>query len=817
MYSPYLAEYVQELATYAGTRFEDVGLLRDIMSCFVQTLGQALDCEVHPPADFLTTSVRLLLLSDGLSSQAVNKHLPHAHYLVGLGFEQIGELRARLQDQDSLNSPLLENDSWYCLSLAFLHYLAGGYRVQALCVLRHLEHLAVISSAPIDYSPNYQLSVNAFRRLYSGAVVQVNPENIWGHALDDITPVGSAQTVKINLLFQRIQEQRASALRDLGLDQETQWLRRRGLDRPNVVEFWRKYLRSLDARNMTSFTREQIGLGFDDWLKPNKSLLVVLPTGSGKTVIGELMTALTLAQGKQVLWLLPTRALVRQVRRDLRDAFSELGIVVEELPTTEDFTPLFSELPSTARYIATSTPEKLLALLRTNPQATSQVGLVVLDEAQILRQPGSRSTTAEAVITDIRQRQPNCAFVFMTAAKDELEPLRKFALHLGISTISEITSDVRPTRQIFGVLTRQPASQNESIDHAVMLLYPPGRQNEYDTTDNPYELVINKHKPLATRSDLKIVEPLMKAMSSSSIRSVIFVGHKGTTEKLAREMARYCKAKTELPKNDLARLQVELGRDSIVQTTGFDRIAPHHGGLSPVEQFTVEKWMRQGIIQIVVATPTLAQGVNLPFDVSVVTFTSRTSPNGSREDLYPSEIQNMLGRAGRAGYVADGICLVTQDPAANTRPERVLDHARRFFFGQDDDKDEALGLAHLVQLALKANVGEPNWIFELSRTRFTEAQGLVHFALDVTNEVPTESLLAAIQAFLKKYPSTASLPDAAIRQSATALAGLVSNVRSYCGENRTLLQAIRKTGLPIALLERLLFALQENTLCAYNR
>jgi len=86
----------------------------------------------------------------------------------------------------------------------------------------------------------------------------------------------------------------------------------------------------------------------------------------GKSIVSELRTALSLARGESAIWLLPTRALVRQFRAQLSGAFETLGVDVEELPTTEDFTPLFAEEQQALR-VAVTTPERYSALLSARP------------------------------------------------------------------------------------------------------------------------------------------------------------------------------------------------------------------------------------------------------------------------------------------------------------------------------------------------------------------------------------------------------------------------------------------------------------------
>jgi hypothetical protein len=75
-------------------------------------------------------------------------------------------------------------------------------------------------------------------------------------------------------------------------------------------------------------------------------------------------------------------------------------------------------------------------------------------------------------------------------------------------------------------------------------------------------------------------------------------------------------------------------------------IAVHHAGLSPEARFLVEWLTEEGDTQILVATTTLAQGVNFP--VSAVVLATHYLPQGKRKvEMSPAAFQNLAGRAGR--------------------------------------------------------------------------------------------------------------------------------------------------------------------------
>ena len=769
------------------------------MASFIGTLGLLVGCETEPPGGLLQASVQLLMLSDGLArAQQSDDSLDGAHYLVGMGFEQTGELLARFSDieNETIQEPL-DNDYWYRLLLSFLHYLAGGHRVQALSTLRHLERITAAARNPAS-SKTYREIQPTLRALYNGKY----PEflgNRWEASLfgDEPPYRPSVQELRVYHLAGIIRRRRDIALDELGRNDEAQWLSRRGLTN-EAPDFWAGYLQQLESRGYTTFTNEQIGPeGFDAWLRPESDLLVILPTGAGKTIVGELKTALALAAGKQALWMLPTRALVRQTKRGLQAAFANLSVEVEELPTTEDFFPIFSGGLLQTRRVAATTPEKLAALLRTNPSAVGNVGLVVLDEAQILQQEGARAATAETVLTMLRSLVPDCDVVLMSAFWNSKDALGEWLERLGRMPV-RLISDVRPTRRIYGVVTNATADL-DNANYPSVLLYPPGIQQESGETDNPFKIELtNLNLPRSGRGNLAIATKFIREVASSRLRTVLFVNRRESTETQANIIGRHSDHSETLPRPDIARLRVELGRESAIEQNSQRGVAPHHAGLSPLEQHMVEKWVGTKIVKTVVATPTLAQGVNLPFDLSVVSFLSRY--NGwTQIPLSQAEILNMLGRAGRAGHVSDGICLLAL-ASEDLEPKQTLDSQRYIFFRPQESAGEWLGLSRLVQVCKEVPVNTLEWLMELHDLKFSEVQGLVSFSLDAAKD--QENISDAIQARMKTYPSIQLIDDdTEVERTAESLAQLVDNIRLRCADDLALIEAVQKTGLPIEVLD----------------
>jgi hypothetical protein len=74
-----------------------------------------------------------------------------------------------------------------------------------------------------------------------------------------------------------------------------------------------------------------------------------------------------------------------------------------------------------------------------------------------------------------------------------------------------------------------------------------------------------------------------------------------------------------------------------------------------------------------VATPTLAQGLNLPAHLAILAGDKRAgAEKGTREDLEAHELLNAAARAGRAGHLANGVVILIPEPIITFRPDRDL-------------------------------------------------------------------------------------------------------------------------------------------------
>lgn len=129
-------------------------------------------------------------------------------------------------------------------------------------------------------------------------------------------------------------------------------------------------------------------------------------------------------------------------------------------------------------------------------------------------------------------------------------------------------------------------------------------------------------------------------------------------------------------------MQIKSQVDEIVAAYGIERAVieghshyealirtgagAHHAGQLLVWRLLLEELMTRSALRLMVATGTVAAGVDFPARTVVITAHSKRGAEGFRH-LSASEFQQMSGRAGRRGKDAVGFCIVAPGPFSDAR------------------------------------------------------------------------------------------------------------------------------------------------------
>ncbi len=95
-------------------------------------------------------------------------------------------------------------------------------------------------------------------------------------------------------------------------------------------------------------------------------------------------------------------------------------------------------------------------------------------------------------------------------------------------------------------------------------------------------------------------------------------------------------------------------------------IVAHHGKMPGLMARLLVQLVDDGVVHLILATSTLSEGVNLPFEVVLLPTVRR-----GKDWLSPSEFANLAGRAGRPGYGTEGKCLVLLSDSNDWSSRRV--------------------------------------------------------------------------------------------------------------------------------------------------
>ncbi len=110
-----------------------------------------------------------------------------------------------------------------------------------------------------------------------------------------------------------------------------------------------------------------------------------MPTGSGKSFVGELAVSQSLHSG-WVLYLAPTNALAEQIRGDLRLGLETLGTDILAFIGDQEYSTFSTDTVTQMQVnsVAVMTPEKCALALRLSPDAFASCSLVVFDECHLI-------------------------------------------------------------------------------------------------------------------------------------------------------------------------------------------------------------------------------------------------------------------------------------------------------------------------------------------------------------------------------------------------------------------------------------------------
>uniref|UniRef100_A0A8B9HJP4 Activating signal cointegrator 1 complex subunit 3 n=1 Tax=Astyanax mexicanus TaxID=7994 RepID=A0A8B9HJP4_ASTMX len=360
------------------------------------------------------------------------------------------------------------------------------------------------------------------------------------------------------------------------------------------------------------------------------NVLLGAPTGSGKTIAAEMaiFRVFNKYPTAKAVYIAPLKALVRERIEDWKIRIEEkLGRKVVEL--TGDVTPDMRAIAQ-ADLIVT-TPEKWDGVSRSwqNRSYVQKVAILIIDEIHLLGE--DRGPVLEVIVSRTN-------FISSHTSK----PVRVVGLSTALANARDL-ADWLGIGQM-GLFNFRPSVRPVPLE--VHIQGFPGQHYcpRMASMNKPVFQAIRSHSP---------AKPVL-----------IFVSSRRQTRLTALDLIAFLATEDD-PKQWLHQDEREMTdiiatvRDSNLKLTLAFGIGMHHAGLHERDRKTVEELFVNCKIQVLIATSTLAWGVNFPAHLVIVKGTEYYDGKTHRYVDYPiTDVLQMMGRAGRPQFDDQGKAVI---------------------------------------------------------------------------------------------------------------------------------------------------------------
>lgn len=448
-------------------------------------------------------------------------------------------------------------------------------------------------------------------------------------------------------------------------------------------------------------------LAVDSDLLTSANQVVAASTAAGKTLIAEMATLNTVRRGKKVVFILPLKALASEKFEDFKRKYESLGLRVAM--SIGDYDRGEAWLANFDLIICTS--EKLDSLLRHGIEWAGDIGLVIVDELHLLGTSG-RGATLEMVLTRLRQKiSPEV--LGLSATISNYEELADWL------SATAVKSDWRPVKLYKGV------SYGKVVD------FKP-----------EYTMNIREEG----------IFGLIKDTVEQGKQALVFVSSRRNAEAAAEQFGQIVAEELKLDKNEELERIARKAQGSLERSSKQCRrlakcirmgTAFHHAGLLYNQKKLVEDSFKNKKIKIIVSTPTLAWGVNLPASRVIVRDLKRFSMGMGMAWIPVMDVEQMCGRAGRPQYDKEGQAILV------AKNDRDTDYIwENYINGETEKINSQLGDPSILRTHVLALVASEVIRDRAGLSDFFEKTFLAHQATDMYSfEENLDSILEQLEQF----------------------------------------------------------------------
>jgi len=366
-----------------------------------------------------------------------------------------------------------------------------------------------------------------------------------------------------------------------------------------------------------------------------KSFLVCAPSGSGKTLIGEVCAVSNIFQGfGKSVYLVPFKALATEKYFHFKKSYERFekkrNENVKVVLSIGDYEVDDSELKEAD--IIVTTYEKMDSILRNfyDKDWIHEISTIIIDEVHIIGE-SSRGPRLESLIIRLNEFLHNPQIIGLSATINNPKFFNSWLSSLGNKTLL-ILSETRPVPLHYHIEVTQ--NRDSTIKRLV---------NKTLSQKGQVLVFLNRRKGTQEQASylIHIVEKHLDDNERKACKSLY---------------------------NSL--LKIKGGNPGLLKNVKSG-IAFHHAGLLPKERKLVEDFYRKRVLKVICCTTTLSAGVNTPARVVIlkdfrkfitsgynIKNFSGFHENGDGYSFFKpflgNEVFQILGRAGRPGLDSEG-------------------------------------------------------------------------------------------------------------------------------------------------------------------
>jgi replicative superfamily II helicase len=456
-----------------------------------------------------------------------------------------------------------------------------------------------------------------------------------------------SENISLQLLFQFFEAFSYKLIRN------TIWYNTRGIN--SRISRFNKFISEKEQQGVFELLypqKEALGEIFNP---AYNAVVVNLPTSSGKTMIAKYRILMALNQfaedGGWVAYVVPTRALVNQIYNELNRDLSPINVRVEKISGALDLDGFEESLmerdsENSAFDILVTTYEKLHLMIRQGYGTNENRPLVlaVVDEAHNIEDK-TRGLNLEFLLSTIKSDCPRANFLLMTP---DISNSKEISQWLGGERGRELHLSLhwwQPNERVIGALICVGKRKEFDIKLKTLLT----NKGTYQTEEDIFLAKSNSDD--LTASKLKTKKVFASTLASKIIcinePSVILAADPSAAFDIANDI--FAKSNIDFPVDDdieLVRrfIEDELGSNFSLSECLRKRIGVHSSALPDEIKILIEDLMSKGKLQTLIATTTIAQGINFP--ISSVIMSSYSYPY---KIMPVRDFWNLAGRVGRAG------------------------------------------------------------------------------------------------------------------------------------------------------------------------